>query len=259
MSIPKLSLLAAAFAVLVSVALPSAVSAALDVRVAWNANGAGTPNQIAGHDKNVDGYNELLGAFNNGGAQVAGDNAANLIDFNTKANTGIGVTWAGWKGTDYGNNSFSATKDWVRKDITGAMLLRNYPSNDATPGTVTFTGLTIGASYKVEVVMAGSVNGNDWNVTLGGINADTTFDANDSALTRANWNSATNGTGDRDWLIWSSATATGGTLALSFADAGTTHPIDGLAAIRITGPVPEPATLGLLGMSMALLMRRRSC
>jgi hypothetical protein len=202
MTLSRLSIITAALTSLASIAAPSVASAApLDVRVAWDANAAGSPNQIAGHDKNVDGYNEFLGAFGNGGVQVAGDNAANLIDFNTKANTGVGVTWAGWKGTDFGNNSFSATKDWVLKDITGAMLLRNYPSADATPGTVTFTGLGAGATYKVEVVMAGFVTGNSWNVTLDGNNADTTFDANDSAATRASWNSVANGTADRDWLI----------------------------------------------------------
>jgi hypothetical protein len=256
LGIPKLTFIATAVASLAVLSPCTASAAALDIRVAWDANGGGTPNQIEGHNQALDGYNEILGAFGNGGAQVAGDDPAHLIDFNTKADTGVGVTWSGWKGTDYGNNSFSASRDWVRKDITGAMLLRNYPANDPTPGTVTFAGLANGASYKVEVVMAGFVNGAGWNVTIDGINADTTFDANDSAATRAAWSSSSNGTADRDWLIWSSATASAGTLALNFADAGTTHPIDGLAAIRIT-LVPEPASLGLLGIGLLLLRRRR--
>ena len=244
-----------------------ASAALVDIRVAWDADGAGSPNQIPGHNKLVDGYNEILGAFGNGGIQVAGDNAANLIDFPTKANTGVGVTWAGWKGTNYGNNAFSATTNWVLRDITGAMLYRNYPTADATPGTVTFTGLTAGNSYQVEVVMAGFVGGGDWNVTIGGVNANTTFDANDTALTRASWNAPGNGTADTDWLIWSAATATLGTITINFADA-TGAPVDGLAAIRITGDiaaaeaVPEPSTfvlaaLGLVGLGLVAWRRRK--
>lgn len=226
----------------------------LDVRVAWAYDGIDNPGSYAPNPVPPD-FNEIKGKFADKN-QTAGDNAANLHDAIAPYGlTGVGVTWDGWRRFNSNNPAaFPADRDWVDRAGSASQLAGN-DGGAPTSAVVTFSGLLPNDPYQVEVVMTG-VAGVPWNVRINSQNGDHSF-LNTPAQNAAvgAWNPGTNGTLQSDWLVWDSALAgAGGTMMITFSNAGSGG-LDGLHAIRITGMIPEPTSLGLIGVS-ALFLRR---
>ncbi len=251
--------IAVAAIIFAAAGLSSTASATpLDVRVAWDYDGINDPGSYAPNSPAAD-FNEIKGQFANQN-QTSGHNAANLNDaISPYPLTSVAVTWSGWR--RFNSNipaAFSADRDWVDRAGTASQLAGN-DGGAATNALVTFSGLTSGNSYKVEMVMTG-VGGVPWNVRINSLAANHSFlnTAGQNAAVAA-WNPQTNGSNQRDWLVWDAALATGTTLTINFSNAGSAG-LDGLHAIRITGAiVPEPSTfvLGLLGAAGLFALARR--
>ena len=169
---------------------------------------------------------------------------SNLIDFNTGASTGVSVTGAGWTEFFGDDNNEFLPQDWLSSPATedGAGI---FPSG---VGTFDFSGLADG-SYQVEVVSARTTF-EYLNITnVNGAVADRTFLGTPPVNP---WNTATDGLGDSNWLIWSSVQVVGGSLTIETTTADTNGIVN---AIRITS-VPEPSSALVLFASMAVMGRR---
>ena len=232
----------------------SFASVPLDVRVAWAYNGIDDPGSYSPNPVPSD-FNELKGQFTNQN-QTAGDNAANLHDaIAPYGPTGVGVTWANWRRYNSNNGAaFSSDRDWADRAGSASQLAGN-DDGSPTSSSVTFTGLLPNDPYQVEVVTTG-IGGSVWDIEINSTNADHSFSNTQNAAVGA-WNASSNGSAQRDWLVWDSAQADGsGSLTIDFFTPNNAG-LDGLHAIRITGMIPEPSSLGLIGVSALFLRRQR--
>ena len=168
-----------------------------------------------------------------------------LTDYSTGSATTINVAW------DFDNQYGIASawtggeKDWVN-DAVGDDFL--YAIGDAT---VSFSGLSESA-YQVEVLIS-YVSGSGLNTRyrIGGAAADRTY--NGTPVSDP-WNWQIDGTVGQNWMIWDDVAPAAGSFNIDLsADFGG---FSGISAVRIS-PVPEPATLGLIAISAALLLGLR--
>ena len=154
------------------------------------------------------------------------------------------MTGAGWTEFFGDDNNEFLPQDWLSSPATedGAGI---FPSG---VGTFDFSGLADG-SYQVEVVSARTTF-EYLNITnVNGAVADRTFLGTPPVNP---WNTATDGLGDSNWLIWSSVQVVGGSLTIETTTADTNGIVN---AIRITS-VPEPSSALVLFVSMAVMGRR---
>jgi hypothetical protein len=256
-----MAIAAVAWLVLVATA-PTSVSAdPVDVRVAWAYDGINDPGSYAPNPVPPD-FNEIKGVFTNQN-QTAGDNAANLHDaISPYGSTGVGVTWAGWRRFNSNDPAaFSADRDWVDRAGSGSQLSGN-DDGSPTVSSVTFTGLLPSSPYQVDVVMTG-IGGSAWDVRINSLNANYSFlnTPSQNAAVGA-WNATTNGSNERDWLVWDSALADAvGSLTINFSTTDNGG-VDGLHAIRITGAiaaVPEASAWLLVGVVAAAACAGQHC
>jgi hypothetical protein len=249
------SALVAILVIIAGVAPRGASADFIDLRLAWNYQAFPSPYRLQSHNRLTDGYNEFLGTIGGGQTQQSGDDASHLVDFLTKAPTNVSVSWSGWDSFNgNGPAAFSANTDWVLRDITGAQIDgRN--TTPFTSGAVTFASLPSGP-YKVEFVMTG-VNATTWAVRIGGAFANHTFQNTPSQNAAVGaWRPSTNGTQQRDWLIWDNVAVTSGSLTITAVSNGAAD-TSGLAALRISSvSVPEPGSVVLLGLGAGLIVIR---
>lgn len=211
----------------------------------------------------------------NSAVEIAG--ASNLIDIDGNP-TGVGLTFGG-SIADSG-----ATGQWGRTQsppwaVSNALDDRLFLGNGNLSGSVTFTGLTPGGSYDIELatsysgsagraagfynlVDANGVDGNGKGVTAVNVftGDELTFDNGQSKYT---WTTNVNGTGGEEgWIGWFDAVAdTNGELRLELATGSDSASRASLNAMEISFEdtvIPEPASAGLLALgAMGLLVRRR--
>lgn len=171
----------------------------------------------------------------------------------TDDDTGISVTWdagAGtWASTGRGEENNTAPAGDARDLMTGYLDT----GGDAATGTVVnVAGLTPGAPYQLVVYHNGGVTGRGGNYIVSGADAgNATQSYVDSAAFTGTF------VAEEDFQVFNGISAADGTFtltALPTTGEPARAPLNGIEIIL----VPEPATLGLLGLGgLGLLARRR--
>jgi hypothetical protein len=211
----------------------------------------------------------FIGANSNGGASVtdiAGvvpqANWNNVAGPATTGNTGSGVLVISDTGTPAGTLSWNSPNLWASGQAganQNGNLMQGYLDNaPGNPSTATITGLPAGITsspYSVIVYLAGD-NGTDnraGTYTVNGVsqNAREGGPAGDGVFIPAS------GVTGGNFLVFAGITGNDVNITVTPISGGTPRaPFDGFQVV--SGIVPEPASLGFIGLgSLALLARRR--
>jgi hypothetical protein len=195
--------------------------------------------------------------FNGTAADPAGDwnvmespeNAqANLVDFGTGVGSGVDLVVAG----DLADSSASTEWDtsnpgpaWDAAADSGMdyFWLGGYTGE---VGTATFSGLTPGQAYRVELIASSdSTTNGDAEYTVNGAFFDGSTDGMYNFL---------DGYNEGSWLVWSSVTADASGELVVQVD---TINGDGRGRMNALQLTPEPASMVLLGLGGLGILRRR--
>lgn len=129
----------------------------------------------------------------------------------------------------------------------------NYSTNRANPVTIVASNLTAGASYQVEVL----VSMDDWGTGWGGQTRSETFAINGVAT----GDELMYSTGEYYNVVMTGVADGSGVLTIDIQDSGNdvgpNWANDAVVNGLVISAVPEPASLGLLGVGTLLLARRR--
>lgn len=185
----------------------------------------------------------------------------------TGATTTLDISWS-----SYGTWSYGASHPGA--DTDGSMnkeMLRGYLNSGpagwgpwTTESSVTFTQIQYNASYDVVVYISSDGADREFSVTdgtttyygktVGAVNEDDGFG---NALFAQGTDTSTNGYATTaNYFVFSGLTGDAKTITAQFRD---NDEWGGIAGIQVVGVIPEPATIGLVGIFGAgvLFVRRR--
>ncbi len=164
---------------------------------------------------------------------------SDLIDFNTGANTGIGITLSGWRDFFGDDEGSFPDQDWLIQPATrdGAGV------SSGSSGTMTLSGLSA-SSYQIEIVSARTEFDYLNTITIGGALANRTYLG---TPVNTPWGSNTDGLAPGNWLIWDNVTSND---ILLVSDSNTLGMINAIRILETgnAGTVPEPGSLAIFGI-----------
>jgi hypothetical protein len=166
----------------------------------------------------------------------------NLIDFATGLPTSIGIRGADWFGFGWQSADWNggADKNWI--DYNAA---NDYFYSTADNPTITFTGLSPGQSYSIDILCAYSDSNDIMDIQINGQFADSNANGTPGQF-GDDWDALIQGFDAANYLTWNAVVADGsGEIQVSFVP----YNYVDLNAARIQGPLEAPAPRAVPAMT----------